>query len=180
MRDNIILIGMPASGKSTLGVVAAKYLGLDFVDCDIVIQRERGETLASLIERLGVDGFLDVECDVLSRLSPPRPSVIATGGSAVLREAAMEHLRSLGTVVYLRVSLEAIERRISEPHARGVAMRDGETLADVYAGRAPLYEKYADVILDEGNDTQQALAARLAEMFRRARDEDGSQTPIER
>ena len=166
MRGNIILIGMPASGKSTLGVVAAKYLGFDFIDADIAIQRECGETLASIIDRLGVDGFLDVECGVLSRIDPPHPSVIATGGSAVLREPAMAHLRSIGTVVYLRVGLGEIERRISEPHARGVAMHDGETLADVYAERAPLYEKYADVILDEGGDSQQALAARLAGMFR--------------
>ena len=148
MSDNIILIGMPASGKSTLGVVIAKYLGMDFIDCDIVIQRERGETLASLIDRLGVDGFLDVEGGVLSSLSPCRPSVIATGGSAVLRPAAMKHLRSLGTVVYLRAGLEAIEARISEPHSRGVAMRDGETLADVFAEREKLYEKYADVTVD--------------------------------
>ena len=93
MHDNIILIGMPGSGKSTLGVVVAKYLGLDFVDCDIVIQRERGETLASLIDRLGVDGFLDVEGDALSRLSPAHPSVIATGGSA---EAAAKLVEKLG------------------------------------------------------------------------------------
>ena len=166
MSENIILIGMPASGKSTLGVVAAKYLGLDFIDADIVIQRERGETLSSLIERFGVDGFLDVECGVLSRLSPAHPSVIATGGSAVLREAAMEHLRLLGKVVYLRVSLDAIEARINEPHSRGVAMKDGETLADVYRERSPLYEKYADAVLDEGDDGQQALAVRLIEMLR--------------
>ena len=161
MCDNIILIGMPGSGKSTLGVVAAKYLGLDFIDCDIVIQRERGETLASLIERLGTDGFLDVEGDALSRLAPAHPSVIATGGSAVLREAAMEHLRSLGTVVYLRVPLREIERRVSEPHSRGVAMKDGETLADVYAERAPLYEKYANLIVDENGETPSALAYKL-------------------
>ena len=165
MRDNIILIGMPGSGKSTLGVVAAKYLGLDFIDCDIVIQRERGETLASLIERLGTNGFLDVECDALSRLCPAQASVIATGGSAVLRDEAMAHLRTLGTVVYLRVGLAEIERRVSEPHARGVAMRAGETLADVYAERAPLYEKYADVIVDEDGETPSALAARIAKMF---------------
>ena len=112
MHDNIILIGMPASGKSTLGVAAAKYLGLDFVDVDILIQSERGETLSSIIDRLGVDGFLDVEGDVISRLVPERASVIATGGSAVLREGAMEHLRSLGTVVYLRVGLDAMESLI--------------------------------------------------------------------
>ena len=162
---NIILIGMPASGKSTLGVVAAKYLGLDFIDCDILIQREQGETLASLIDRLGTDGFLDVEGDVISRLSPAHPSVIATGGSAVLRPAAMERLRSLGTVVYLRVPLDAIESRINEPHSRGVAMKPGETLADVFAARSPLYEKYADLILDEGDDSPQTLAARLVSMF---------------
>ena len=165
MHDNIILIGMPGSGKSTLGVVVAKYLGLDFVDCDIVIQRERGETLASLIDRLGVDGFLDVEGDALSRLSPAHPSVIATGGSAVLRPGAMEHLRSLGTVVYLRVPPDEIARRVSEPHSRGVAMKDGETLADVFTERSPLYEKYADLTLDEGGDTPSALAARLAALF---------------
>ena len=166
MKDSLILIGMPASGKSTLGVVAAKYLALDFVDSDILIQRENGETLAALIERLGVDGFLDVEGGVLSRLSPAHPSVIATGGSAVLREAAMEHLRSLGTVVYLRVSLEAIEARISEPHSRGVAMKDGETLADVYRERSPLYEKYADIVIDEGNDSAQVISARIAEAYK--------------
>lgn len=165
MRDSIILIGMPASGKSTLGVVIAKYLGMDFIDCDIVIQRERGETLAALIGRLGVEGFLDVEGEVLASLSPRRPSVIATGGSAVLRPAAMEHLRSLGTVVYLRVGLEAIEARISEPHSRGVAMRDGETLADVFAEREKLYEKYADVTVDEAGETPSALAAKLVGMF---------------
>ena len=165
MHDNIILIGMPASGKSTLGVAAAKYLGLDFVDVDILIQSERGETLSSIIDRLGVDGFLDVEGDVISRLVPERASVIATGGSAVLREGAMEHLRSLGTVVYLRVGLDAIERRINEPHSRGVAMRDGETLADVYRERAALYEKYADVIIDEGNDAPSAIVTRLVGMF---------------
>ena len=165
---------MPGSGKSTLGVVAAKYLGLDFIDCDIVIQRERGETLSSLIDRLGTDGFLDVEGDVLSRLSPAHPSVIATGGSAVLRDAAMEHLRSLGTVVYLRVPLCEIERRVSEPHSRGVAMKDGETLADVYAERSPLYEKYADIIVDEGGDTPSGLAARITAMFsKKAGDKEG-------
>lgn len=165
MQGSIILIGMPGCGKSTLGVVAAKYLGLDFIDCDILIQRERGETLASLIARLGVEAFLDVEGETLSRLAPERPAVIATGGSAVLRPGAMEHLRTLGTVVYLRATLSQIESRVSEPHARGVAMGDGATLADVFAERSPLYEKYADVTVDEGGRTPSALAASLAQMF---------------
>ena len=164
--QSIILIGMPASGKSTIGVATAKYLGLDFIDTDILIQRESGKTLSSIIDEMGVESFLDIEADILSRLAPPHPSVIATGGSAVCREEAMAHLRSIGTVVYLRVGLERIAERINEPHSRGVAMEADETLADVFAVRAPLYEKYADITLDEGNDPPSVLTARLTELFR--------------
>lgn len=165
MTENIILIGMPACGKSTLGVVMAKHLGYDFIDTDILIQREHLQTLPELIERFGVEGFLDIEGELLSRISPAHPSVIATGGSAVHRECAMRHLRELGTVVYLRVSLDVLKTRINAPEERGVAMEKGTGLDGLFSLRAPLYEKYAHITVDEGEDSQAALVERLLWLF---------------
>ena len=162
--DNIVLIGMPGAGKSTLGVVLAKVLGYDFIDSDIEIQHATGQTLPRLIERYGREGFLDIEADVNAALAPERKSVIATGGSVIYRERAMEHLRSIGRVVYLRVPCEELERRIHALEARGVAMAEGMTLRDLFAERAPLYERYAHVILDERESMGDNVQA-LAELF---------------
>ncbi len=163
-RDNIVLIGMPGAGKSTLGVVLAKVLGYDFVDSDIEIQHTTGSTLPRLIERFGREGFLDIESDVNAALAPERRSVIATGGSVIYRERAMIHLKAIGRVVYLRVPCEELERRIHTLEARGVAMGEGMTFRDLFAERAPLYERYADVILDEQEGMEENLRA-LAELF---------------
>lgn len=161
MNENIILIGMPACGKSTLGVVTAKHLGYDFIDTDILIQKEQRATLPELIGRFGVEGFLDIEGELLSRISPDHPSVIATGGSAVHRAHAMEHLRSIGTVVYLKTDLDTLKARINAPEERGVAMKKGMGLDELFALRSPLYEKYAHITLYEGHASQSSLVEKL-------------------
>lgn len=142
MKDNIVLIGMPGVGKSTVGVVLAKRLGYRFVDSDLVIQDKYGKLLHELIEEYGVEGFWQLENDVNLSLSMHR-SVIATGGSAVYGSAAMEHLREIGTVIYLKLPLEEIADRLGDLNARGVTMMPGQDLKALYEERAPLYEKYA-------------------------------------
>ena len=144
---NIVLIGMPGAGKSTVGVLLAKTIGYGFVDCDLLIQGQTGELLYRTIERDGIDSFLRTEERVISGLFVSR-CVIATGGSAVFGDRAMEHLRESGVVVYLKLAPDEIERRIMNITTRGIAMNPGETIHDVYAVRAPLYEKWADVTVD--------------------------------
>lgn len=150
-KDNIVLIGMPGAGKSTVGVLLAKALTYNFLDTDISIQRRENKKLQDIIEECGLDAFVEVENKVLARLEVDG-CVIATGGSAVYGAEAMEHLRSIGTVVYIRLSLEEILRRVSNIKTRGIAMKKGKTLKDVYEERIPLYEKYADLIVD-GEET---------------------------
>ncbi len=145
--NNIILIGMPGCGKSTVGVVLAKALGMDFIDSDLVIQKEMGAKLATLIEQHGDAGFRDIENRINAALDAEN-SIIATGGSVVYGEDAMRHLKDIGTVVYLKLSYEAIEDRLGDLHARGVTIQPGWTLRDLYNERVPLYEKWADVTVD--------------------------------
>ena len=149
--NNIILIGMPGAGKSTIGVLLAKAMTYNFLDTDISIQRREKMQLYEIIDRKGLDAFLEIENEVLSRLEVDG-CVIATGGSAVYGEKAMEHLRREGTIVYIRLSLDEIIRRVKNITTRGIAMKKGMTLEDVYRERTPLYEKYADIILD-GDET---------------------------
>ncbi len=144
---NVTLIGMPGSGKSTVGVLLAKFLGYGFLDVDLVIQQREGALLQDIIDRRGVTAFLDAEEQAVLGLDCDG-HVIAPGGSAVCRERAAAHLRELGPVVYLRVDLEELQRRIQNLSTRGIAMEPGQTLADVMALRAPLYDKYADVVVD--------------------------------
>ena len=153
-RDNIVLIGMPGSGKSTVGVLLAKVLGYDFVDTDLLIQLREGQTLEAIIRREGIDAFLDVEGEICAGLRAGR-TVIATGGSVIYRQRAMEHLRSLGRLVYLQVELPVLERRLSDLTGRGVALRDGQTLADLYDERTVLYERWADITVPEGDLTME-------------------------
>ncbi|MBR6668308.1 MAG: shikimate kinase [Clostridia bacterium] len=144
---NIILIGMPGCGKSTVGVVLAKALGMDFIDSDLVIQKEMGAKLSQLIDQHGDAGFREIENRINAALNAEN-SIIATGGSVVYGEDAMRHLKGIGTVVYLKLSYEAIEDRLGDLHARGVTIQPGWTLRDLYNERVPLYEKWADVTVD--------------------------------
>lgn len=164
--DNVVLIGMPGAGKSTLGVVLAKILGYEFIDADLLIQSKLDKTLQKIIDACGPDGFIEVENEVLCTLSAKR-AVIATGGSAVYSDEAMEHLRSIGTVVYLRVSYEELESRLGGLHERGVVMKNGMgmSLHDLYEERRPLYEKYADVTIDIDGLSVRDSARRLVDQL---------------
>ena len=146
-KRNITLIGMPGAGKSTVGVVLAKVLGYRFVDSDLLIQEQTGKLLHELITELGDEGFLELENRVNAGLAADR-SVIATGGSAVYGEEAMEHLREISTVVYLRLSCGSLKERLGDLHERGVVLKPGQTLEDLMAARTPLYERYAHVPID--------------------------------
>ena len=161
--DNLILIGMPSAGKSTAGVLLAKRIGYGFVDCDLMIQGEEKKLLPDLIQERGPEGFLEVENRVCSGLYVSR-CVVATGGSVCYCESAMEHLRSLGTIVYLEISAEEAERRITTFKRRDVGMRSGiTTIKALHAERVPLYEKYADIVVDCNglsiDETVETLAA---------------------
>ena len=163
--DNIILIGMPGSGKSTVGVVLAKALGLRFLDVDLLIQEREGALLQELIDRRGVERFLDLERDAICSLAC-RDTVIAPGGSCVCREEAAAHMRRLGTVVYLELSLEEVTGRIRNLSSRGIALSPGQNLADAYHYRAPLYERCAHITVPCGGqsltETVEAVKAALA------------------
>lgn len=145
---SIILIGMPGCGKSTLGVILAKELGMSFVDTDIVIQERTGELLQETLEKRGVSALLDEEESAILSLDMSKHYVVSTGGSAVLREKSMEHLKENGICVYINLSCEEIERRIDNRDSRGIAAEGDATLADIYNYRTPFYEKYADVVVD--------------------------------
>lgn len=144
--NNIVLIGMPGCGKSTVGVVLAKNMALDFIDSDLLIQRDMGKRLSAIIEEYSDDGFRAIENRVNSGIQAEN-SVIATGGSVVYGEEAMAHLKSIGTVIYLKLSYEQIEERLGNLHARGVSIREGQTLRDLYNERCPLYERWADMVV---------------------------------
>lgn len=141
------MTGMPGAGKSTVGVVLAKRLGCRFVDSDLVIQDRYNKLLYELIDEYGVDGFLKIENDVNASLDL-RGAVIATGGSVVYGREAMEHLRQIGKVVYLKLPYEEVAERLGDLNARGVTLREGQTLKYLYEERTPLYEKYAHVTID--------------------------------
>ncbi len=152
MKTNITLIGMPASGKSTVGVLLAKRLGFSFVDVDIVIQEKTGRLLKEIIAQEGTEGFLRIE-DRINQSLDVRRSVIAPGGSVIYGEQAMAHLKEISTVVYLRLSYRSVRRRLGNLKDRGVALKDGMTLRDLYNERVPLYERYADITVDETGKT---------------------------
>ena len=150
MSGNIILIGMPGSGKSTVGVLLAKAAGMRFSDTDLLIQQETGKKLQEIIDGDGLDFFLKTEENVIAAADFEN-LVVATGGSAVFGERAMKKLKSGGTTVFLDVPLEEIECRINNITTRGIAMRRGETLESVYNERLPLYKKYADITVKSSN-----------------------------
>ena len=139
-NNNYILIGMPGSGKSTIGVLLAKALGYDFVDTDLVIQQKGGGLLKEIIARIGNDGFKQL--DVNASIDVDK-SVIAPGGSAVYSDKAMKHFKEIGTVIYLKLDYQTVKRRLGNLKARGVVLEEGQTLHDLYCERIPYYEKYA-------------------------------------
>lgn len=145
---NIILIGMPGSGKSTIGVVLAKHLGMRFVDSDLVIQEHCEKRLCELIDELGDEGFLRLEDEINSQIAVTN-AIIATGGSAVYGKNAMKHFKSIGTVVYLKVPYEEIENRLGDLQERGVVSNGHGSIEEIFREREALYNKYADVVIDE-------------------------------
>lgn len=147
---NIILVGMPGSGKSTLGIVLSKKIGYGYIDSDSVIVAREGKLLPDLIDELGNDGFLEVEAKVNSAICASR-CVISTGGSAIYRADAINKLKENGVVVYLKIPYEEVARRLGDLHTRGVVLKDGFTLRDLYNERVPLYEKQADYIVELNN-----------------------------
>ncbi len=163
-KSNIILIGMPTSGKSTVGVILAKILGYRFIDADIVIQEKEGRKLSKIIEEDGVDGFVEIENRINSEIEAER-TVIATGGSVVYGKEAMEHYKEIGQVLYLKVSLEALKKRLHHAKQRGVVMKDGQTLESLYKERSALYEKYADLTVDEGRDSLEKVIGKVTALF---------------
>lgn len=149
-KTNIVLIGMPSCGKSVTGVVLAKILNKKFVDGDLLIQEKAGKGLQAIINEDGIEAFKKLEEDVLGSIDVTN-AVIATGGSAVYYDSAMQHLKKDGIIVYIDVPLQDIKKRLRNIKTRGVAMGKGQTLDDLYALRKPLYEKYAEVTVKSSN-----------------------------
>lgn len=145
--NNIILIGMPGAGKSTVGVILAKVMGYHFIDSDLLIQDREKCLLKDIIERDGLEGLIAIEEQVNCSIEAEN-AVIATGGSVIYGEKAMEHLRSIGTVVYIQLSYRTISKRLGNIKQRGVVFREGQSLQSLYEERCPLYEKYAHVTID--------------------------------
>lgn len=156
-KTNIVLIGMPGVGKSTVGVILAKVLGYSFLDADLLIQEQEGKLLREIIEEKGTDGFIEVENRVNASIRADR-AIIATGGSVVYGKEAMEHLKEIGRVVYLKVSYAILEKRLADIKGRGVVLKEGQTLETLFEERSKLYEQYADIeVSEEGLDVEQTV-----------------------
>lgn len=164
MKKNIVLIGMPGSGKSTVGVVLAKLLCYHFTDMDIVIQEQTKRSLREIIAEEGNEGFMELENRVNASIEAEY-TVIAPGGSVIYGQEAMEHLKDIGTIVYLKLDYETLENRLGDLTARGVVLKEGYTLRKLYDERVPLYEKYAEIVIEEKDmelyETVYALKAEL-------------------
>lgn len=157
MKDNIVLIGMPGVGKSTVGVILAKMIGYQFTDADLLIQKQEGKLLHEIIAEKGTDGFIEIEERVNASIEASH-TIIATGGSVVYGKKAMEHLSHIGTVVYLKVPYDILEKRLEDIKGRGVVLKQGQTLRTLYDERTPLYEKYADIeISEDGLNVEQTV-----------------------
>lgn len=155
--NNIILIGMPGAGKSTVGVLLAKVLGMNFIDSDLLIQEQERRLLKDIIAEEGLEGYLKVENQVNREINAEH-SVIATGGSVVYCPEAMEHLSRIGTIIYIRLEFDTIDARLGNIRQRGVVLKDGQNLRSLYEERCPLYEKYAHMIVDgEGLSMEDVL-----------------------
>lgn len=164
-RQNIVLIGMPGAGKSTLGVLLAKTLGMAFTDTDLLIQCREGLTLQNIIEGQGINRFLKIEEEIILALNC-RETVVATGGSVVYSDMAMQSLKENGRIVYLRVPLVELKKRLIDMSTRGIAIAQGQTLDDLYRERAPLYDKYADVTIDSSTYSVEETLQKVLEKIR--------------
>lgn len=168
-KRNIVLIGMPGVGKSTIGVIAAKELGYQFVDADLLIQQQEKRLLHEIISQDGVEGFLKIENRVNASIETEQ-AVISTGGSVIYGKEAMEHLSRIGTVVYLKLPYSILKRRLRNLKDRGVVLKEGQTLRDLYEERTPLYEKYADLTVEEAGlnieETRELLQKTLQEYWK--------------
>ncbi len=163
--NNIILIGMPGCGKSTVGVLLAKILGFAFIDSDLLIQQAENKKLYEIINENGAEYFKAAENRVNASIDVSN-TVIATGGSVVYCEEAMAHLKSIGTVVYIKITPKQLLERINNIATRGVVIKNGETLIDLYNERAPLYEKYADIMVESSDDSLIDNAQNIANMLK--------------
>ena len=163
-KENIILIGMPGAGKSSIGVVLAKAIGYEFVDTDLLIQAREGCLLSEIIEKEGRERFVEIENEVNAGLDVKR-CVIAPGGSVIYGIEAMKHFQEIGTIVYLKLSYEDLAKRLGNLKGRGVVLKEGQTLKDLYEERTRLYETYADLTISEKNrgieETLQAIRDEL-------------------
>lgn len=164
MKNNIVMIGMPASGKSTFGRLLAEQIGYSFVDVDTVIQEKTGKLLKEIIAERGDDGFLKLEEEINVGLEMEK-TVIAPGGSVIYGPKAMKHLKEIATVVYLKVSYEELEKRLGNLQERGVVLKDGMTLRDLYNERIPYYEQYADMVMDEDGKEYERIVQEMKEWF---------------
>ncbi len=164
-KDNIVLIGMPGAGKSTIGVILAKVLGYQFIDADLIIQEKEGRLLHEIISSEGLDGFIKIENEVNQSIQT-KHSVIATGGSVIYGEEAMNHLRTIGTVIYLKISYREISKRLGNIMQRGVVLKAGQDLAGLYEERCPLYELYADIVIDCENMDIESTMETIVERVR--------------
>ena len=163
-NDNIILIGMPATGKSTVGVILAKIIGYQFMDSDLVIQEQEGRKLHEIITEDGIEGFLTLEEQINAKIEAEH-TVIATGGSVIYGKLAMEHFKKMGKIVYLQVEYEELMNRLHNIRQRGVVVRPGQTMEDLYQERSALYSQYADIVIQEKNGTpEQVIAEIISEM----------------
>ncbi len=162
---NVVLIGMPGCGKSTVGVVLAKILGYRFLDSDLVIQESENRLLHDIIEQEGIDGFEEIENRVNASINVKK-TVIATGGSVIYGKDAMEHFKEIGVIVYIDLPYEEINHRLGNLEQRGVAIRKSQTLKDLYDERVPLYEKYADISVKEENLTISQTAILIRDKLR--------------
>ncbi|ULL17018.1 shikimate kinase [Paenibacillus sp. H1-7] len=161
---NIVLIGMSGAGKSTLGVLLAKALGMDYVDTDLVIQQQEGRLLQEIIDHDGIEAFMEIEESIVSELQRNH-CIISTGGSVVYSDKAMNALKQGGQIIYLHVSYEEIERRLTNITTRGIVIKNGNSLKDVYDERVPLYMKYSDKTLDCTNKEIEHCVSELLEML---------------
>lgn len=162
---NIVLIGMPGAGKSTIGVLLAKTMLMDFCDTDLIIQKSCGTSLCNIINDKGTDEFINIEDEIISSQTFIN-CVIATGGSAVYGNNAMKNLCQNGIIIYLKVNADELQKRIHNIHTRGIAMKDGTTIAQLYAERAPLYEKYADYTVECTDATPEQCVEEIAKILK--------------